>query len=63
MIELVMTFCLLTAPDDCRVVRQPASELPFLCALKGQEVASEWLASHPEYRFTGWRCGRREVAL
>lgn len=57
MIELVMTVCLLTAPEDCRKERLPFEGPLMACAIQGQMAAADWLNSHPKWRLSRWACG------
>ncbi|WP_181708243.1 hypothetical protein [Chthonobacter rhizosphaerae] len=59
-VEIAFTFCLLTAPADCRVETQPFDGPMMACALLGQQAARDWLESHPKWRMTKWRCGVRD---
>jgi hypothetical protein len=58
MIELVLVYCLSTAPDRCmerREVREPVGS-PIECTIKAQAIAQEYVAEHPRFRLSGWRC-------
>jgi hypothetical protein len=60
-IEIVLTVCLLAAPDDCRREHVPFPGGIVMCAGRGgQEVAAEWIAAHPKYRLRRYRCGVAE---
>lgn len=56
MIQLVLTVCLAAAPASCKEER-PAFEGSLLdCTFQGQIVAAQWLAAHPAYTLSRWRC-------
>lgn len=56
MIQLVLTVCLAVAPASCKEER-PAFEGSLLdCTVQGQIVAAQWLAAHPAYTLSRWRC-------
>lgn len=57
LIELVMLVCLAAAPAECREER-PATEINSVmaCATQGQMVAARWLAEHPAFTLSRWRC-------
>jgi hypothetical protein len=57
MIEIVMTFCLIAAPSDCRKERIAFEGSLLACATAGQFAAAEWIATHPRWRVSEWRCG------
>ena len=58
MIELVIVYCLSAAPDRC-VERRTEMENsgPMACTMTAQTLAQQYLATHPAYRMSGWRCG------
>jgi hypothetical protein len=57
MIELVFTVCLLASPVSCRDERANlASDSLYSCMTQGQVFAARWLAEHPAYRLSHWRC-------
>lgn len=60
MIELVMTVCLLAAPEDCRKERLPFNGPLRACALAGQFEAATWEANHHGWRVKRWSCGPAE---
>lgn len=57
MIELVLTVCLLAAPTECREERRPFEGGILFCAMAGQAVGVEWIATHPKWTLARWRCG------
>lgn len=61
MIELVLTVCLMTAPEECRQERMPFEGPLLACALQGQFAAVEWLATHPKWLLSRWKCGTPEI--
>jgi hypothetical protein len=53
---LVLVFCLQGAPTSCTEQR-PSEDLSLeACLVRGQHYASEWLAEHPKWMLSGWRC-------
>jgi hypothetical protein len=53
---LVLVFCLQSTPASCTEQR-PIENLSLpACLMRGQEYASEWLAEHPKWRLSRWRC-------
>ncbi|WP_181708046.1 hypothetical protein [Chthonobacter rhizosphaerae] len=61
MIELVLTVCLMTAPEECRQERMPFEGPLISCAMAGQFAAAEWLQTHPKWSLSRWRCGPQEI--
>jgi hypothetical protein len=58
MIELVLTVCLLASPGSCREERSDFAGASMVdCMMRGQFYAARWLAEHPAYSLTRWRCG------
>jgi hypothetical protein len=56
MTALVLIFCLQSAPGSCTEER-PVLDLPLAaCLARGQHYAQEWLADHPKWALSGWRC-------
>ena len=56
MTVLVLVFCLQGAPSSCTEQR-PLVDLSFeACLVRGQHYASEWLAEHPKWMLSVWRC-------
>jgi hypothetical protein len=57
MVHLVLTFCMLAAQTHCTEERPLVAELSLAaCMTQGQQVAQEWLASHPKWMLSRWRC-------
>jgi hypothetical protein len=56
MTVLVLVFCLQAAPDSCTEQRPVADLSLQACLVRGQHYASEWLAEHPKWRLSRWRC-------
>lgn len=66
MIEMVLVYCLAAAPAKCQEQR-PVFEEPLTamgCLIGAQETAQKWLAEHPDWQLSGWRCetGHRQRA-
>jgi hypothetical protein len=56
MTALVLVFCLQAAPASCTEQR-PVVDLSLqACLVRGQYYASEWLAEHPKWQLSRWRC-------
>ncbi len=58
MIQIVMLFCLVNSPQSCQEQR-PSLDQPISlmeCAVHGQEIAQIWLADHPKWALSKWRC-------
>jgi hypothetical protein len=58
MVELVLTVCLLASPTSCREERPEFVGSLTACAIQGQFHAARWIAEHPAYGVSGWRCER-----
>lgn len=57
MAELVLVFCLVSSPGSCQEERPYLDRLPLAaCLVQGQQYATEWLADHPKWALSGWRC-------
>lgn len=59
MIELVLTACLLAAPDRCEQ-RYIETALPmslFECMVTSQQHLVRWREQHPNWRVARWSCG------
>lgn len=67
MIELVITVCLLASPGSCRDERPDFTGDSILsCMTQGQVYAARWLAEHPAYSMSRWRCqpvGARQTPI
>jgi hypothetical protein len=57
MTSLLLTICLAANPSECRTEPIAFDGGPVACALFGQQAAIEWLALHPKWRLSKWRCG------
>ncbi|MEJ0047041.1 MAG: hypothetical protein WDN04_13700 [Rhodospirillales bacterium] len=58
MIELVLVFCLISDGNACierRPTLDPAAG-PMACLTEAQPIAAAYLAEHPKYRLSTWRC-------
>jgi hypothetical protein len=56
MTALVLVFCPQSAPTFCAEQR-PIGELsPRACLMRGQQYALDWLAVHPKWVLSRWRC-------
>ena len=56
MTALVLVFCLQGVPGSC-IEQRPLESLALpACLVRGQEYAQEWLAEHPKWVLSGWRC-------
>ena len=60
MIELVLVYCLSSAPDRCLERREPLDHVgsAIECTMRAQNVAQLYVQSHPAYQLRGWRCER-----
>jgi hypothetical protein len=57
MVQLVLVFCMLASPTDCREERPMLEEMTLpRCMVQGQQIASSWLAEHPNWTLQRWRC-------
>lgn len=59
MIELVLSVCLISAPDTCKDVNlnyMSDRVSPQQCMMRGQITAAQWSAGHPEWRITKFKC-------
>jgi len=56
MTALVLIFCLQSAPVSCTEQRPiEATSLPS-CLMRGEQYAAKWLAEHPKWMLSRWRC-------
>ncbi|MGL4395291.1 MAG: hypothetical protein ACRCS9_02010 [Hyphomicrobium sp.] len=66
MIELIVSVCLLSAPEQCKNVALSFAEdavTPFQCMLYGQSEIAKWKEGHPDWSIRKWSCGpARQVA-
>jgi hypothetical protein len=59
MVSLVLTFCMLAWQTHCTEERPILEQMPMMtCMVQGQQVAQEWLESHPRWMLSRWRCER-----
>lgn len=57
MVQLVLVFCMLGAPNNCSEHRPMMEGLSLTsCMIQGQHVAQTWLAEHPNWALSRWRC-------
>lgn len=57
MVQLVLVFCLLGSPDSCTEQRPMMEGLSMMaCMTQGQHAAQAWLADHPKWVLSRWRC-------
>ncbi len=59
MIELVLSVCLITAPQTCKDVNlsyMGDRVTPQQCMFRGQTTAAQWSAGHPEWHITKITC-------
>lgn len=58
MIQMVLVFCLIANASTCVEKRQAFEQqlTPFACMMNAQKVAQQYLAEHPAWRLSGWRC-------
>jgi len=53
---LVLVLCLQGAPASC-IEQRPIDDLSLqACLIRGQHYAAEWLAEHPKWMLSRWRC-------
>jgi len=56
MAALALVFCLQSTPGTCTEHR-PAEQLSLQVSLvRAQQYAAEWLAEHPKWLLSRWRC-------
>ncbi len=57
MVQLVLVFCLLGAPADCHEERPMLEQMTLMgCMVQGQQIAQDFLADHPKWSLSRWRC-------
>jgi hypothetical protein len=56
MTALVLVFCLQSTPDTCTEQRPIEEQSLQACLTRGQQYASQWLADHPKWLLSRWRC-------
>jgi len=55
---LVLVLCPQGAPASC-IEQRPIDDLSLqACLIRGQHYAAEWLAEHPKWMLSRWRCER-----
>jgi len=66
MIEILLSVCLVTNPATCKDVSlnyMSDQVTPQQCMFRGQVAISRWVAGHPKWQLTKWKCGAaREFA-
>jgi hypothetical protein len=58
MIELVLVYCLVADAKSC-MEQRPVFEEPLsgmACMINAQRMALQYVAEHPEWQLSGWRC-------
>lgn len=58
--ELLISACLLAAPDSCRteslvVSMEPMT--PMTCMVTAQPAIAQWNEAHPKWKVVKWSCG------
>jgi hypothetical protein len=57
MMSLVIVACLAVWQSHCQEVRPEMPDTTLIgCTVLGQQVAQEWLADHPKWMLSRWRC-------
>jgi hypothetical protein len=58
MIERVLVYCLAADAKSCVERRPVLDEVngPMACMTAAQPLAAAYLAEHPKYRLSTWRC-------
>jgi len=57
MVHLVLTFCMLAWQTHCTEERPITEDMGLTaCIVEGQQVAQNWLADHPSWMLSRWRC-------
>ena len=58
MIELILTICALSAPNQCKEQRLQfvSQELLMQCMMQAPPYVAAWAGEHPASRVTRWRC-------
>ncbi len=60
MVMIILSVCMVTAPQQCRDVTIPTmvdSASPYMCMTMGQIEASKWASEHPGWTLKSLRCG------
>ena len=60
--EILVRFC---QSQDCREHRWPQERevIPSMCGHAAQQLAIEWLETHPGYHVARFSCGRSSAAI
>jgi hypothetical protein len=57
MVQLVLVFCMLASPNSCKEERPMLEGMTLsACMVQSQQIASTWLADHPNWSLARWRC-------
>lgn len=56
MTVLVLVLCFQSAPGSCTEQRPFANLSLHSCLMRGEQYALEWLAEHPKWMLSRWRC-------
>ena len=57
MVQLVLVFCMLASPNSCKEERPMLEGMTLSrCMVQSQQIASTWLADHPNWSLARWRC-------
>ncbi len=59
MIELVVSVCLISAPEKCKdvsLVYIGESVTTLQCVMGAQPEIAKWMEGHPKWQLRGWRC-------
>jgi len=56
MTALVLVFCLQATPVACTEQRSVEEFSLQACLIRAQQYAAEWLAEHPKWQLSRWRC-------
>jgi hypothetical protein len=66
MIEIVLSVCMIDAPERCKDVRlsyMADSVTPQQCMMYGQAEIAKWFEGHPNWKIMKWTCGEpKQVA-
>jgi len=54
---LIIFVCLVGGDaGDCHDEQMAEPVAAIACVAFGEQLAADWLASHPAYRMVGWKC-------
>ena len=59
LVTLSLVFCLLGQPSHCQTIRPDVEDGwsgLASCALRGQQLAEQWLTEHPKWQLDRIRC-------